>query len=279
MLVDEQYRKATSFLYEDEVGSDKRRPCGTVFLVSVEITSEIMDVYAVTARHVIVQSWSKRTLYFRAPKINGGYIDIALQHKNWYQHPKTDVALIPIELPKNVDVKVIPHTHLADNDFLKRHNVGEGDEVFFIGLFSQHFGTKKPLPIIRFGNIALMPLEPVRIIPEPGTQPIEVEAYLVEARSWGGQSGSPTFVHFPPNRIPGVLTLPEYPVREPHYHLLGLVSGHYDIRQNINLDDNETDLIVSQNSGIGVVIPANYILEILQWEELRDRRSRLISNS
>lgn len=279
MLIDEDYRKTTSFLYVDTIGDsgqNLRKPCGTVFFVYVEYAPNHADFYAVTARHVITQSYTKRVLHLRLSLQDGGYIDLELQNKDWIQHHATDVAIIPFSMPPNADVKALPSSYLANDEFIVEKKVGVGDEVFFIGLFTQHFGTAKPLPIIRFGNISLMPYEPVKITPEPGTTPIEIEAYLVEARSWGGQSGSPTFVHFPPSRHPGVITIPQWPLKEPLFRLLGLVSGHFDITKNVDFNGEFLpEGKVSHNAGIGVVIPAKYIQQLLDLEELQERRNKL----
>jgi hypothetical protein len=67
-------------------------------------------------------------------------------------------------------------------------HIGIGDAVFITGLFSHHPGKARNLRVIRVGNIAAMPDEPVK------TQRGEMEAYLIEARSLGGLSGSPVFV-------------------------------------------------------------------------------------
>ena len=44
---------------------------------------------------------------------------------------------------------------------IKEHSIGIGDEVFLIGLFSQHYGSTAMFLLLRVGNIAAMPEEPV----------------------------------------------------------------------------------------------------------------------
>src|SRR5207253_3257650 len=41
--------------------------------------------------------------------------------------------------------------------------VGVGDEVFFVGLFVQHAGEARNLPMARFGHISRMPVEPIEV--------------------------------------------------------------------------------------------------------------------
>ena len=82
---------------------------------------------------------------------------------------------------------------VATDKVINDNAIGVGDEVFLTGLFANHIGQQRNLPIIRVGNIALMPEEPVQ---HPSLGPID--AYLIEARSIGGLSGSPVFVHLAP---------------------------------------------------------------------------------
>ncbi len=73
----------------------------------------------------------------------------------------------------------------ATDEIIKDQNIGLGDEVFITGLFGYVAGSQKNIPIVRVGNIAMMPDEKVPTEGEP------MEAYLIEARSMGGLSGSP----------------------------------------------------------------------------------------
>ena len=45
------------------------------------------------------------------------------------------------------------------------------------------------MPILRMGNLAAYPQERVQV------EGVEMDAYLIEARSIGGLSGSPVFYH------------------------------------------------------------------------------------
>ncbi|MCA1703536.1 MAG: hypothetical protein LC808_09870, partial [Actinobacteria bacterium] len=132
------------------------------------------------------------------------------------------------------------------------YEVGEGDEVFFIGLFSEAPGRKRSQPIVRFGNISLMPREPLLLDLGEGSGRIRADAYLVEARSWGGYSGSPAFVYFPPDRHLDSLKSKGWGPA-----LLGLVQGHYGIEQEVAFTG---DILgsgkVPVNAGIAAVIPA-----------------------
>lgn len=132
-----------------------------------------------------------------------------------------------------------------------------------------------------------MPEEPVKTDPK---KKIEREAYLVEARSIGGLSGSPVFVKgsgvVPPSlqreRSPLEYIAP--PWRE-YFWLLGLMHGHWDVGaadiDAVALDNVQAGSI---NTGIGIVVPAQKILEVISQpkletmrQEIEDKRSDEIS--
>ncbi len=128
------------------------------------------------------------------------------------------------------------------------------------GLFAHPTGSVRSLPIVRMGNIAMMPGEPVATR-EFG----DIEAYLIEVRSIGGQSGSPAFVRKTvPMDLSGI-------------YLLGLVHGHWDIPPQ-RIDDAiqpGDDVFASINKGIAIVVPAKKLLEVFnqpQLVELRQQR-------
>jgi hypothetical protein len=129
-----------------------------------------------------------------------------------------------------------------------------------MGLFSEHPGTEHNQPISRFGNIALMPGEEVTV--NVGDSTARIRAYVVEARSWGGHSGSPAFVAFPPDRFLNSITVNEgVPI-----FLLGLVQGHYDIEREMKFQGDIGK--VSSNAGIAVVVPAQDIYDLLVSEDV-----------
>jgi hypothetical protein len=141
-------------------------------------------------------------------------------------------------------------------------------------MFAGHIGKKRNLPIIRFGNISLMPYEkiPLTIDPITKTQYI-ADAYLVECRSRGGLSGSPVFAYFPATRDAGKIM--NY--KEDDVPLLGLVHGHYrtDIQDQIIATSDDLDTIIV-NAGIAMVVPAQDILDTLMQEDvMKDAEKRL----
>src|SRR5207249_4040069 len=84
-------------------------------------------------------------------------------------------------------------SHIADST----PRIGIGDAVLISGLFAYLGGEKRNLPIVRMGNIAMMPGTeriPVERHKVRGRTIEDVEGYLIEVRSRSGMSGSPCFV-------------------------------------------------------------------------------------
>jgi hypothetical protein len=97
-----------------------------------------------------------------------------------------------------------------------------------------------------------------------------LEAYLIEARSIGGLSGSPAFVHLPAVRTVDGKT--DLFGRKPFFqiYLLGLMHGHFDV-ETLNLDvvlDDAQDASSGVHSGIGVVIPVDKIIDTVMQSRL-----------
>lgn len=278
MLVHEQFRKCVTFLYADstdEAGVRKREPIGTALFVAVPIPSlhDAGVIYAVTARHVVEGAERNGLpLFLRMPKRDGTYEDQPAPAEAWERHPKTDVAAaaVRVSIPED-DLRVMSADALATNELLETQAVSEGDDVFFSGLFAPHYGVGRPQPIIRFGNISLMPREPVTVQIDPVTE-AQVDAYLVEARSWGGQSGSPAFLYFAPDRHPGSITFTQ---GQPTFVVLGIVQGHWRHKAGALAPDPSGEGLIEINMGISIVIPAQKVMEVLMAERLKAQRDEI----
>ena len=212
-----------------------RKPAATAFFVAVPIDTDAWMCYAVTARHAIDLSQEYGALYLRV-NTRDGYEDVAVPQRAWVTHHETDVAVA------RVDDRLLNSTHpyaptalslerLITDEFAQEHDIREGDEVIFIGLFVEYWGADRAQPIARFGNISLGTRGKVPLRLNPAEDRVPVDAYLVEARSWGGQSGSPAFVSFMPDRE--VMTTGQLRQEGMTGMLLGLVQGHFDIKTDV----------------------------------------------
>jgi hypothetical protein len=263
MNVPDAIRESVAFLqYQSGTGL---RMAGTTFFVSVG-EGELLFDYAVTAKHVVDAIRDKGVdgqTYFRMNLRDGGVDVMGLSTARWLYHPTdpaTDLAVMEFPRGTPFALRVIPLPAMAATaEIITQVPIGIGDEVFMVGLFHHHYGSSRNIPVVRCGNIAAMPEEPVDV----GGQ--AMEAYLVEMRSIGGLSGSPVFTWL-------------LPFGRQHYrgtpiYLLGLMHGHWDIEADL-LDELTPDQPRAQplNTGIGVVVPVTKVLEALDQDRLAERR-------
>ncbi len=144
-----------------------------------------------------------------------------------------------------------------------------------IGLFVNHAGRDRNLPIARFGNISMMPNE--KVSADLGGLITSIEAYLVECRSIGGLSGSPVFVHLGPFRRKHD---PPNPLTDVFY-LLGLTQGHWnqsiDSQHDCSVHDSSNVLSdEAVNKGVAIVTPISKVVEIINQDEMLDKRNKTI---
>jgi len=274
--VSEEYLKCVAFVGE-MIGPDAPGDLlGTGFFLSVPPESPKLQEfgfgYFVTARHVAA-ALEDRYLYIRVNKIGGGTTDFQnVVGKHWYLHPtdKTaDVAVIPLATQPNADFKSIGIEELGTLEKLARLQIGIGDEVFSVGLFTPvGENTSTNIPIVRYGTIAMMPPEQIQ------TDLGYADAYIVEARSLGGLSGSPVFAR-PTMKIdiPEVCGINKMLGVAPGSILLGVMQSHWDVKES---EMNEVHFVNDRkrgvNYGMAVVVPASKILDILNRPELVQMR-------
>src|SRR5262249_19033104 len=122
-------------------------------------------------------------------KKEGGVAVLDIDDK-WYLHPdeSVDVAAIAVNLGNELDVRSIPLEMFLTPEMMELNKIGIGDEVYFPGLFTRAPSETRTLPILRHGNIAMLPIGPIQV------ESRFAEVVLIEARSIGGISGSPVFV-------------------------------------------------------------------------------------
>lgn len=278
MRIDEQVNQCTSFLVlrTEVTGAWRFSPAGTAFFVGVNVGRDCWAKYAVTARHVIDGSRPHGPLWMRCVSQDGKKKKLFEYAQDaWWLHPTADVALAPLAIPlEDYDLKFLPVDLFATPEWMKEHDVGVGDRVVASGLFSQYLGSSRDAPLLRFGRIALVPDEPLRI-PSQGPLPsMELSAVLAELGSWGGQSGSPVFVYFSVDR--DLFAGEALRLQIPNPRLLGLLHGHYTVPQSIVENAGELgDARVPMNSGIAIVIPAATILEVIMSEPVLEHREHL----
>lgn len=279
--INERLRKSVMFIgIVDDTGAFA--PYGTAFAVSWK-EKEYHHLYMVTAKHVLDSiKRTKRPAVGRLNTKSGGVEIGSIPLDLWDFHPdnkKCDIAVTPISASQDtfdflcIDLK---DCHLTD-EYISDNDVGPGDEVFTVGLLTRHFGSTRNVPIVRTGNIAAMPEEPVDLGEPLGSQ----EVYLIEGRSIGGLSGSPVFLNTPPFR----LTKDSQIIGTGgHYreYIIGVNIGLFKAKAiGDSLPSTETErrehFLEDMSAGIAIVIPIQRVIEIIDSPEFRRRRKALMA--
>jgi hypothetical protein len=165
-----------------------------------------------------------------------------------------------------------------------------GDEVFICGAFVGRVGYRKNIPVVRIGNVAAMPDEPIDFASP------KRPAFLIETRSLGGTSGSPVFLNLQEHRVR----------RRAHGFRIGMTRSTPDSKENTNTthlilpyvligmlifihggnyghdfvseaDSNIHPLADAEfNAGIAVAVPVSAIIELLNSDTAKDARMKEI---
>lgn len=248
---------------------------GTGFFVGVKNTSapDFFSIYLVTAKHVLYKSDTTDfldTVFVRLNKKEGGsqisVIPIITEgeKRNVFTHSDSsvDIAIIPF-LPdqEKFDFKFLPEDMIITKEAFKELKIREGSDVFFTGLFTPYMGSERNYPIVRFGRVALVTDEKIE------WQKKLMDLYLIEAGSYGGNSGSPVFFYLGSDREPGSLM-----VGSPIIKLAGVMQGTFLDAHEIKVVETKEILIAFSNMGIAAVVPGYKLHEILFSNELKKKR-------
>lgn len=246
---------------------------GTAFFVGVH--DEGFDApYLVTAKHILQGAYDAgyNEIFLRLNTHgNGtGYILLPnIDEGEWVfsDNPAIDVAVLQ-SLPDHGFSFGL--ARIPTDSMLNESGLGIGDDLFMVGLFSERWGHRRNVPIMRTGIIAAMPSEP--FVDESGEL---YNAYLVEMRSIGGLSGSPVFVFLNKFRCVD----PNIPEQSDWaYFLIGVIRGHWNLYKEDAVIDNLTDNdeIDRLNTGIAQVTPIQDVVQLLYGETLTKQRLEIL---
>jgi len=269
-----EIKKSISFVF---IENDEKKiiPNGTGFFVSIpnEIDSNQHHIYFVTAKHVLKDKdenfYKKIILRLNKKTGESEMISIDLSTIKIFEHTDKDVDIALFQCVPDTsvyDFKTIPIDLFATDQKIIDNSITEGDDVFFTGLFTSHVGQKKNQPIVRFGKVALISDEKIEW-KEANKNPKLLDLFLIEASSFGGNSGSPAFFNLSPMRTPGVIS-----IGGSNLLLAGLVSGSFLHGANVQMTQAVTNLFSTENVGICAVVPCQKLFEVLQNEELLNLR-------
>ncbi|HWA99582.1 MAG TPA: hypothetical protein VG713_13860 [Pirellulales bacterium] len=275
--VDDRFLDCSIYLYPDiDAARNGKKAGGSGFVVAISAMSHwivggkcptpgMLHLYAVSNRHVV-----EKSPVVRLNTRDGRFDVCGFQSNEWTMSEDDDLAAIPLDYQT-------AHKYLAINtdDFLTEervvtNDVGVGDETFMAGRFINHEGAQRNAPTIRFGNLSMMPIEPVLHSITSKMQ----ESFLVEIHSIPGYSGSPVFVRpLPAARVPVSLSTANTVMTgfgiAPQTNTSRIGGGPW-------LLGVEWGVITSQAraiTGMSGVVPAWRLMRLLEGNELRIKRA------
>jgi hypothetical protein len=268
--------KVVAFVYVPSATGVGRQPAGTCFLVGVPSPANAKRswVYAITNQHVLIDERTRTwfpNIWLRLNTHNGGseFLPIALQPlpfgKNLFPSHElgVDLALIQVNLGdfSRFDLMLLPTSLMTT-----------GANLFFSGMFSEYLGATKMEPIVRFGRVAMLPQEKVNYYGVPE------DLILAEVFSFGGNSGSPVFYYEGMERQNGNAIV----FGAPSIKLAGVMQGYFFGNEHpigsaaasgATVQSPQGSIpVFPPNSGIAAIIPAQKILDILDYPELKMRQ-------
>ena len=266
MRIDENVRKCVAFVAL-RMNDGTFRFMGSAFWLGRDVPGQTQTtrMYLVTARHVIdgIRKTGIDKVWLRLNHTDGSSKWASTELSQWYVHPSdptADVAILEAVVPPGCDHLVVPFSLCLTPEAAAANEVSLGDEVFVVGLFAHHYGEQRNIPIVRVGNLAARDEEKLN-----SREFGKMDAYLIEARSIGGLSGSPVFLNL------GLTRIIEGQFKQANgsiTFLLGLVHGHYDV--DASKVDAPTEQANRVNTGIAIVVPVHTVMAVIGRYE-RDR--------
>lgn len=264
---------------------------GTCFFVAVHEETEQFH-YFVTARHLVRplnSDGSERELVDGTVlvRLSRGTKPPLIQktiRSEWVcpSDRHIDLAILPFDyraagqdgdLHFHAFIVISPNHGILYNEQPHAHGkMRMGDDVFIPSVFSGHVGEQHNIPVIRFGHVASLPLEPMRY----GSP--TVPAFLIETRSLGGISGAPVLLHLDPGAPRNSPKGHESGnIRMVPYALIGMVlgahGGGYGTDFAADPDGTTVNADAQFNAGLSLVLPMQHVLDLLQSEALARPRA------
>jgi hypothetical protein len=240
---------------------------GTGFFIDHEGFS-----YLVTARHVAMGIHAPFVVGYN--NLAGEMVLDDVDYADWHYHedPSVDVAVIPAGL-NQADWKVFSSSLFVVERPGRNPLFGPGDLVYIVGLYRLFPGKAKISPVVHTGHIGMLPSDPIPMKNRVTKETVEVKGYLIEAQTLEALSGSPVFFRYtnptdiftPFGRVMGYAE---------NVYLLGLWAGAWDGISGPMLTEQLGKKERRVPVGMGIVIPAMQIVEVLNSEPLRQMREQ-----
>lgn len=253
------------------LGFKKETPqyAGSGFVAAVPSAHGNSQLYVVTTRHIAERMECCPIIMGFSYK-DGRKALLEADDVHWHAHPTepsaVDVAVAPFAPAQLdlLDLEPVPEHLFASGERTGKTAIGVGDEIAAIGVFTRFSHEDRHLPIVRNGNLAMVP--PLRI-PVKNFEPME--AYVAEI---DGLSGSPIWVRATAdfNTVQKDRGEEKPPVPS-DLIFLGLLHGRWEVPKEAmkGLSAQYTEHITS---GMSIIVPAHKLLEVINQPELAEMR-------
>lgn len=256
-------------------------PLGTGFIVSrpSKAAPDYEHYYGVTNRHCLMGGISASQV--RLNTLNGKAVPLPFDLLDWtYDVQGDDLAVI--DLTDHIDpavheVAAIPEEMFATAEFIKDRKIGFGDDTFMVGLFADHHGGERNVPVTRFGNISMLGSDAAKVKLQDRS---ERAYHLVDTRSRTGFSGSPVYVYRVPTSALDSFDAKDWSIDTDNNLFMRLLGVHCDqFWEDVEIrkkDAPKEDASIA--ASMTIVVPAWRISAMLDDGDLekarRDRDAR-----
>lgn len=276
------YLDCVVYLYKDATSArEGTKNGGSGFLVAVPLIEnpDMCSVYVITNNHVFRNCGDCPAV--RLNTVQGKIDVIVTQNKDWKPHPDgSDVAVCPIQISESTTdghrCNAISPDFFVTKQHVENGTISPGDETFMVGRFVTVQGQQRNTPALRFGNVAMLPYEPIE--DEYG---LKQESFIIECRSIPGYSSSPVFAFNPNLFRRGLVRITSYEIAVAEGPwLLGIDWSHISNYEPIyemedgKLKAKRDDLRARSNTSMAAVIPAWILRDLLFDDEFVAQRDK-----
>lgn len=258
----DDYVDAVVFLFPSEdAAREGRQVGGTGFLAAIPFgNTGLAHWYVITNRHVI--DHGHRTV--RVNTDDGRSVPVTIPEPSWHAHSRgydIAAAYFPQGAFANAN-GLLTKTFITERR-LGKWELGVGDDLMVISRHVGYQGKVQNRPVLHSGMISLSPPEDVY---NPETQQDE-PSFLIEARSWGGFSGSPVLGYRAPLQPRLGAVNRRQNIETARIFVVGMIWGHLPRWEPIHgATGKQTGDYVRVNTGMSAVVPAWEIEEVLDLE-------------
>lgn len=270
--IDTTILKSTVYLYPSVEAAERGLSAGgSGFILGVmSPVGNLLYRYVVTNKHVVQAGHS----VIRSNTWADGVAVVETVYEAWTFAKDDDLAVVEFDAAGGGCI-VMDEQFLEQDCQIDGWELLPGDEVFLFGRFVTYDGQQRNKPVVRFGNISMMPDvdTPVRFNQH------EQVGFLVECRSLSGFSGSPAFVHLVQPRMTERKDWIPTAVR-----FLGVDCGHLPFwARSRGAARSDAPVVpnsyVETNSGMAVIVPAWRLKQLIDDESLvRAREAALVES-